>query len=128
MDTPSENINMALLFDLAPTIGQGIKNKASWYCFQQGYLNCSLTLQRGDTVCGYFFHKTSHCWVKVYSQHLYIISNSNTTLYLLSLKNLWRCRDLNPGPLTCEASALPLSYIPKLSSSSLLIPQAIFAD
>ena len=24
----------------------------------------------------------------------------------------WRCRDLNPGPLTCEASALPLSYIP----------------
>ena len=27
-------------------------------------------------------------------------------------KILWRCRDLNPGPLTCEASALPLSYIP----------------
>ena len=28
-------------------------------------------------------------------------------------KNIsWRCRDLNPGPLTCEASALPLSYIP----------------
>ena len=29
-----------------------------------------------------------------------------------TLKTLWRCRDLNPGPLTCEASALPLSYIP----------------
>ena len=27
-------------------------------------------------------------------------------------KTAWRCRDLNPGPLTCEASALPLSYIP----------------
>lgn len=28
-------------------------------------------------------------------------------------KQAWRCRDLNPGPLTCEASALPLSYIPR---------------
>ena len=25
---------------------------------------------------------------------------------------LWRCRGSNPGPLTCEASALPLSHIP----------------
>lgn len=24
----------------------------------------------------------------------------------------WRCRGLNPGPHTCEARALPLSYIP----------------
>ena len=24
----------------------------------------------------------------------------------------WRCRGLNPGPLACKASALPLSYIP----------------
>ena len=24
----------------------------------------------------------------------------------------WRCGESNPGPLTCEASALPLSYIP----------------
>ena len=27
-------------------------------------------------------------------------------------KRMWRCRGLNPGPLTCKASALPLSYIP----------------
>ena len=27
-------------------------------------------------------------------------------------KRPWRHRGLNPGPLTCEASALPLSYIP----------------
>ena len=27
-------------------------------------------------------------------------------------KTEWRRRDLNPGPLTCEASALPLSYVP----------------
>ena len=27
-------------------------------------------------------------------------------------KLFWRCRGLNPGPLTCKASALPLSYIP----------------
>ena len=25
---------------------------------------------------------------------------------------LWRCGGLNPGPLTCKASALPLSYTP----------------
>lgn len=29
----------------------------------------------------------------------------------------WRCRGLNPGPHTCEARALPLSYIPIGSSS-----------
>lgn len=29
-------------------------------------------------------------------------------------KKKWRCRGLNPGPLTCEASALPLSYIPNM--------------
>ena len=27
-------------------------------------------------------------------------------------RDYWRCRGLNPGPLACEASALPLSYIP----------------
>ena len=27
-------------------------------------------------------------------------------------RKAWRCWGLNPGPLTCEASALPLSYIP----------------
>ena len=27
----------------------------------------------------------------------------------------WRCRGLNPGPRTCEARALPLSYTPSLS-------------
>ena len=30
----------------------------------------------------------------------------------LKSKRPWRHRGLNPGPLTCEASALPLSYIP----------------
>ena len=40
---------------------------------------------------------------------------SKTALYnaTTAWKQLWRCLDLNPGPLTCEASALPLSYIPK---------------
>ena len=31
-------------------------------------------------------------------------------------KTIWRYRDLNPGLLTCEASALPLSYIPAVVS------------
>ena len=29
-------------------------------------------------------------------------------------KKMWRCRGLNPGPHTCKACALPLSYIPFL--------------
>ena len=29
-------------------------------------------------------------------------------------KKNWRCRGLNPGPHTCKACALPLSYIPSL--------------
>ena len=37
-------------------------------------------------------------------EHAFFITDSS--------ENLWRCRGLNPGPLTCEASALPLSYIP----------------
>ena len=28
------------------------------------------------------------------------------------VKNMWRCRGSNPGPFTCKANALPLSYIP----------------
>ena len=39
-----------------------------------------------------------------------ILTNAN--IFSNAMKKLWRCRDLNPGPLTCEASALPLSYIP----------------
>ena len=35
-----------------------------------------------------------------------------TFQYLQKKPKHWRCRGLNPGPLTCEASALPLSYIP----------------
>src|SRR4029434_1609506 len=31
-------------------------------------------------------------------------------------KRFWRCRGTIPGPDTCEACALPLSYIPKLQS------------
>ena len=27
-------------------------------------------------------------------------------------EKLWRCGGLNPGPFTCKANALPLSYIP----------------
>ena len=39
--------------------------------------------------------------------------NSRTSPCLLFLKELqWRHRGSNPGHLACEASALPLSYIP----------------
>ena len=30
----------------------------------------------------------------------------------ISIKDNWRCRGSNPGPHTCKACALPLSYIP----------------
>ena len=32
-----------------------------------------------------------------------------------NLKKTWRCGGLNPGPFTCKANALPLSYIPLVS-------------
>ena len=30
----------------------------------------------------------------------------------IQFKKMWRCGGLNPGPFTCKANALPLSYIP----------------
>ena len=44
-------------------------------------------------------------------------SNALTTrpqlpYYSAWIKNDWRCRGSNPGPFTCKANALPLSYIP----------------
>ena len=44
-------------------------------------------------------------------------SNALTTRPQLQLefwrpKKSWRCGGLNPGPFTCKANALPLSYIP----------------
>ena len=33
--------------------------------------------------------------------------------------NSWRCRGLNPGPFTCKANALPLSYIPLRGNTAL---------
>ena len=30
-----------------------------------------------------------------------------------NVTKMWRCRGLNPGPFTCKANALPLSYIPR---------------
>ena len=37
---------------------------------------------------------------------------TNASLIRMPDKKHWRCRGLNPGHLTCKASALPLSYIP----------------
>lgn len=38
---------------------------------------------------------------------------SNINIWTCNTKTLeWRCRGLNPGPFTCKANALPLSYIP----------------
>src|SRR4029434_4635736 len=34
----------------------------------------------------------------------------------LFFKRFWRCRGTIPGPHTCKACALPLSYIPELQS------------
>jgi hypothetical protein len=33
----------------------------------------------------------------------------------------WRCRGLNPGPFTCKADALPLSYIPTRYNPRILL-------
>ena len=49
----------------------------------------------------------SYCFnfKRVNSNFLYTTHSCHST-------KQWRYRDLNPGLLTCEASALPLSYIP----------------
>ena len=40
-------------------------------------------------------------------------SNCQATGYgVCNEKNQWRCGGSNPGPFTCKANALPLSYIP----------------
>ena len=36
-------------------------------------------------------------------------------------KPLWRRRGLNSGPLTCEASALPLSYVPTVQFKEFIV-------
>ena len=36
-----------------------------------------------------------------------------------AVKTIWRCRGLNPGPFTCKANALPLSYIPAAGKARL---------
>ena len=33
-------------------------------------------------------------------------------VWMSSKKYKWRCGGSNPGPFTCKANALPLSYIP----------------
>ena len=40
------------------------------------------------------------------------IAQKQQILHNTHAQKKWRYRDLNPGLLTCEASALPLSYIP----------------
>ena len=44
-----------------------------------------------------------------YINHTTYISHITTRSYT---KHTWRCRGSNPGPFTCKANALPLSYIP----------------
>ena len=46
-------------------------------------------------------------------------SNALTTrpqlqCYQIVTKSMWRCGGSNPGPFTCKANALPLSYIPSV--------------
>ena len=41
------------------------------------------------------------------------LNHSATTACVLHLaQKVWRCGGSNPGPFTCKANALPLSYIP----------------
>ena len=39
-----------------------------------------------------------------------------------AFKKRWRCGGLNPGPFTCKANALPLSYIPFLNQVNQPLP------
>ena len=41
-----------------------------------------------------------------------IIIESGFKIFVFTKGKSWRCRGSNPGPHTCKACALPLSYIP----------------
>ena len=56
-------------------------------------------------------------WILIVNETHVIWSSVSHDKFYVDFKSQWRCRDLNPGPLTCEASALPLSYIPSSESS-----------
>ena len=47
--------------------------------------------------------------------------SATTAIWNLSQKISWRCGGLNPGPFTCKANALPLSYIPYLLQYSKIL-------
>ena len=42
-------------------------------------------------------------------------------LFSLKANKMWRRRELNPGPIACEAIALPLSYVPTCMKASLVV-------
>ena len=46
---------------------------------------------------------------------------------ILHQKSSWRCRGLNPGPHTCKACALPLSYTPLLDIQGTLEMKTVMA-
>ena len=49
------------------------------------------------------------------------LNHSATTACVMHLgKKVWRCGGSNPGPFTCKANALPLSYIPCVSDEDFI--------
>ena len=45
-------------------------------------------------------------------KYQYEIINNKIQISIKSTHKIWRCQGSNPGPFTCKANALPLSYIP----------------
>ena len=56
----------------------------------------------------FLFRKRNETWLVAISSYTHV----NSFERVFKLKIVWRRRGLNPGLLTCEASALPLTYVP----------------
>ena len=55
------------------------------------------------------------CWGRLFRHMLaYILFDNFALMKKIGYQNYWRCWGSNPGPHTCKACALPLSYIPCL--------------
>ena len=59
-------------------------------------------------------HKTNNKAIKAKKKQQHQQTQQYKRSYKLKkyIKLFWRCRVSNPGPFTCKANALPLSYIP----------------
>ena len=84
--------------------------------FHEFYLSprCSYCLHLGKQNILFRILDCRVCRFSSEKPHVFTNPENCPIVYVQKKMNSWRCRGLNPGPFTCKANALPLSYIPFL--------------